>query len=325
MPFGVIRFGSLRARIIWHGQRRGEDVAWIFGTPLNTHATELLRPVDFELVFPEIDERPTRPCIPFDGMVLCGDHPRREIHTEVVSAVIDLAPDPVRVEITIREAGIAHFDLCVHLTVVLHKILFILGRVVLHAAAVRFAGRVSLFLGDKGAGKTTSSLRLGREGATVLGEDHIILRRGRDGFRVSGCDERSRLDAKTERHFFPGLLSAQPCEFAGILKKEVPAREVFDSQPYTDHRPDLVCFTRVGQDFAITPLPRQAAVLRLMRAAGKLQRFVDPRDSSAFLDLLLDFSRTVAAYDLELSPDLHELDRLVDFLHAEPLAALSVS
>ena len=325
MAVGVIRFGSLTARIVWNGDRRGDDVAWIFGTPLIAPDSERARTIELEVAFVDGVAVDRRPEIPPDGMVLCGTGSRPEIHTEAVSAVIERAHDPPRVTIALHGAAatLPHFDLRVHLTVVLHKALFILGRVVLHAAAVRLADRVSLFLGDKGAGKTTSSLRLGRAGATVLGEDHVILRKSPQGFRVSGCDERSRLDAKTERYFFPELLATAPRDFAGILKKEVPAVEVFDSQPYTDYRPDFVFFSRVGRKFAITPLPRQAAVLRLMRAAGKLQRFVDPGDAGSFVDMLLDFAQTVRSFDLELSPDLQQLDRLVDFLQRETPAAVS--
>jgi hypothetical protein len=308
-------------RIVWNGDRRGEDIAWLFGTPLITPESELARKVELEITFadPVVDDCRPRPHIPFDGMVLGGAHPRPEIHTEAVSALIDLASVPARVDIAVHASGIAHVDLCVHLAVVLHKVLLALDRVVLHAAGVRLGGRVSLFLGDKGAGKTTSSLRLARAGATVLGEDHVILKRGPDGFRVSGCDERSRLDAKTERYFFTEPLSTAPRDFAGTLKKELPARDVFDSQPYTDHSVDHVFFSRVGRRFAITPLPRQAALLRLMRAAGKLQRFVDAGDCGSFLDLLSEFAQTVVAYELQLSPDLRELDRLVQFLQPEAL------
>jgi cell division septum initiation protein DivIVA len=58
-----------------------------------------------------------------------------------------------------------------------------------------------------------------------------------------------------------------------------------------------------------------------MRAAGTLQRFVDPRDVRALLDMLSDFAQTVLAYELQLSPDLQELDRLVQFLQPRSLAA----
>jgi hypothetical protein len=157
----------------------------------------------------------------------------------------------------------------------------------------------------------------------VLGEDHVLLRKSADGFRVSGCDERSRVDAKTERFFFAEPLAVQARDFAGLLKKEVLAREVFASEPYTDHVPDRLFFSRVGTRFAITPLPRQAALLRLMRAAGKLQRFVDADDYGSFLDMLSGFTRTVDAYDLELSPDLRDLDALAAFVQHDALVERS--
>lgn len=300
-------------------------MAWLFGTSLIPPDSELARRVDVDIAFTDSapEQWPTRPHVPDDGIVLGGIHRRREIHTEALSAAVDLEADPARVDIAVVTPGIPHFDLCVHLAVVLHKLLFLLDRVVLHAAAVRLAGRVSMFLGEKGAGKTTSALRLARAGATVLAEDHVILKRCSGGFCISGCDERSRMDAKTERFFFREPLAVAAADFAGTLKKEVPAREVFDSQPYTDYRPDLVFFPRVGETFAITPLSRQAALLKLMRAAGKLQRFVDPTDTGSFLEMLSDFVQTTLVYDLELSPDLHELDRLVEFLQRNALADIS--
>jgi hypothetical protein len=247
-------------------------------------------------------------------MVLLHGHPRPEIHTEALAARVDLTGRPARARIAVLAPDLPHFDLCVHLAVVLHKLLLLLDRVVLHAAAVRLAGRVSVFLGDKGAGKSTIALRLARAGGTVLGEDHLILKRSEGRFRVSGCDERSRVDARTERYFFSEPLAAEPADFAGTLKKEVPAAAVFRSAPYTDHPADLLFFSRVGSAFGITPLSRGAALLRLMRAAGRLQRFVDATDHGRFLGVLSSFVPTVSAYALELSEDLGELDRLVGFL-----------
>jgi hypothetical protein len=174
-----------------------------------------------------------------------------------------------------------------------------------------------MFLGDRGAGKSTIALRLARAGGIVLGEDHLILNRADGGgFAASGCDERSRLDAKTERHFFDAPLPAEPADFAGRLKKEMPARAIFASAPYTDERPDFLFFASQGPVFAIAPLSRRAALLKLMEAAGKLQRFVDPTDRARFLDLLSDFVGTIQPYDLTLCADLRELDRLAEFLEA---------
>ena len=319
MPAGIIRFGSLTARLRYADPQRGEDVARIFGTSIKPPTRELLAQVaaDIALTEPRNSELSARPQVPGDGMVLRHGARRAEIHTEHMSAMLDRDADPARADLMLFKPYPPHFELCVHLAVVFHKLLFLLDRVVLHAAAVRFGGRVSLVLGDRGAGKSTIALRLARAGGTVLGEDHLILKRCGTGFTVSGCDERSRLDAKTERHFFAEPLPVEPADFAGRLKKEMPARALFSSEPYTDERANLLFFARPGSSFAITPLSRQAALLKLMEAAGKLQRFVDFADRGRFLDMLSDFVRTVTVYDLELGPDLCELDRLVRFLEVD--------
>ena len=316
MATSIIRFGSLTARLHYGDPQRGEDVARIFGTSLKPPTVELLARVEADIALSEAPrgQWSARPLVPEDGMILRHAHHRPEIHTEAISAVLDRAADPVRADIALLTPHPPHFELCVHLAVVFHKLLFLLDRVVLHAAAIRVAGRMSMFLGDRGAGKSTIALQLARAGGTVLGEDHLILKRAAPGFLVSGCDERSRLDAKTERHFFDRPLPAEPADFAGRLKKEMPAQELFRSQPYTDERADLLFFARPGTSFGITPLPRRTALLKLMEAAGKLQRFVDPTDRGRFLGMLGDFVPTITPYDLVLSDDLRELGRLVRFL-----------
>jgi hypothetical protein len=313
---GVIRFGSLTARLSCDEPARGEDVARIFGTSLKPLTAELSARVDADIALAEPlrEACPGRPHVPADSMVLRHSARHPEIHTESISAMLDLGATPPRADLALLRPHPPHFDLCVHLAVVFHKLLFLMDRVVLHAAAVRLADRVSMFLGDRGAGKSTIALRLARAGGTVLGEDHLILRRSNGGFAVSGCDERSRLDAKTERYFFDAPLPAEPADFAGRLKKELPAQQLFRSEPYTDDRPDLLFFARPGPAFTITPLSRRAALLKLMEAAGKLQRFVDPIDRERFLDMLSDFVGAIRPYDLTLSADLRELDLLARFL-----------
>jgi hypothetical protein len=316
---GVIRFGSLTARLSCADPERGEDIARIFGTSLKSPTPELLARVeaDIALAEPTRAEWSDRLLIPRDGMVLRHSDRHPEIHTERISVALDLAAFPARADFALFTPHPPHFDLCVHLAVVFHKLLFLMDRVVLHAAAVRLSGRVSVFLGARGAGKSTIALRLARAGGTVLGEDHLILKRSGGGFAVSGCDERARLDAKTERHFFDEPLPAEPVDFAGRLKKEIPAQQLFRSEPYTDGRADLLFFARPGTTFAIAPLRRRIALLKLMEAAGKLQRFVDPTDRGRFLAMLSDFVTTIQPYDLTLSDDLRELDGLVRFLEPD--------
>jgi hypothetical protein len=231
-----------------------------------------------------------------------------------MSVTIDRGRTPASVLLVVRRPELPHYDLCVHLAVVLHKILFLLDRIVLHAAAVRFGGQVAIFIGERGAGKTTTSLALSRAGGTVLSEDHLILRRSGDEFMVSGCDERWRVDERTERYFFDHPLPVAPSDYAGRMKKEVVVRRGVDSLPYTDERPTQLFFMRAGKSFEIRPMTRSMAVLRLMEAAGRLQRFVDANDRQRFLAMLSDFVPTIKPWALERSDDLEDLEQLVGFL-----------
>jgi hypothetical protein len=192
---------------------------------------------------------------------------------------------------------------------------------VLHAAAVSIGGRVAIFIGERGAGKTTTAMALSRAGGTVLGEDHLILRRSEDGFLVSGCDERWRVDERTEKHFYDSPLDLAPADYAGRLKKEVSVRPGERSQPFTDERPAQIFFMRPGSRFEMRPLRRSMAVLRLMEAAGRMQRFVDAEDRERFLAILSDFIPTVTPWAVERSDDLADLDLFVDFLREGAVAA----
>ena len=86
----------------------------------------------------------------------------------------------------------------------------------------------SLFLGGKGAGKSTLCLALARAGATVLGEDHVLVRRAATawsgGFVVSGCDANMRLTAQTEEALLPQPPNGRKAWFGGVLKREFDLR-----------------------------------------------------------------------------------------------------
>lgn len=319
-----IRLGSFTA-LVHAPAQTAADIAYIFGTSVvpDAEARELRADAHVRFVERAAGAAGARPEVPPDGMVLRHGESSAEIHTEVLSARIDRACDPASVEIVVNEMPAEHFDFCVHLAVVFHKLLFMFNRAVLHAAAIRFDGRTCVVVGEKGAGKSTLSLSLARAGGTVLGEDHLILRQQPDGFLISGCDERTRVDEKTERYFFSDPLPVQPRDFAGRMKKEVSARGLFSSEPYTDTRADIIFFAGAGANFSIRPLPRQIALLRLMESVGKLQRFVDAEDRSRFLAMLSDFVQSVRAYDLQLSPNLDDLRQLVPFLRGVELAGRS--
>lgn len=327
----LLRFGSLLARVDDAEDPLAASVAHIFGTSLQPFSDQGKAKPQLSLSFRRLYSAKEAPPSKrqssiesgSDKMVVTRERDGFRLDTEIFAVVVNQASAMTEVGVTLLDSETSTFDRDVHLAVLFHKMLFLLERVVLHAAAVSLNDRVVLILGDKGAGKSTSCLALGRAGATILGEDHIIVRRslddrGNPSFLASGCDERSRLTAKTEAHFFDEPLAVTPADYAGMLKKEVPAASLFRSLPYTERRPEAVLFSSVQDHFSLLPLPGQLALLRLMQSIGKMQRFVDAEDRRAFLGFLGDFVGSVNAYSLNLSSDLNEIDQLAKSLAGLP-------
>lgn len=313
MTAQILRLGSLVAQLE-APDALGADIARLFGTSLKCPTDDLVQRLDAVITAMPANADTVKPVADKpDGMTVQRNSLQATIQTEVLFVTIDRGRLPVQIQLFVRRSDITHYELRVHLAVVMHKVLFLLDRVVLHAAAVRIGGHVAVFVGDRGAGKTTTALALSRAGGIVLSEDHLILKRSADGFLVSGCDERWRVDARTERHFFDGPLPVEASDFAGRMKKEVAVRTT-ESRPFADERATQLFFIRPGSRFQIAPLSRGVTVLKLMEEAGKLQRFVDADDRQQFLSMLSDFSRTITPWALERSDDLGDLDQLIAFL-----------
>jgi len=243
------------------------------------------------------------------------DGDRVAIRTELVSAALDLASSPISMDLEIDEDNqfLHHIDL--YLRIVLNACLLQLDRVRLHAAAVTFAGSTGVFVGEKGAGKTTLSLYLGRAGGTILSEDQVMVHRTEDGsFTVAGGDDRMRLTAKTEAHFFESRLDITPTDYAGVPKKEVVVGEHFSSCPFEERRPSHLFFPQRGPRFEIRPLPRRRVVARLFEPLAPTYRFAGAQDRSDFLSFLAGFARQVECHDLILTSDLGDLAKLEKFL-----------
>ena len=313
LPPAVLRFGSLRGRFRSSRPLYTEELALVFGAEIlpldqqdqNGEAFDLL--VEDQSADPSESGTPPAP----DNLIWLGGTPRAPVvATEALWAEVELDARPVRIRVRVRQPELFRPALHVHFGVVLNKILYLMDYVVLHAAAVRVHDAVHVFVGEKGAGKSTICLGLARAGGTVLGEDHVILRRTGDGYLVSGGDERSRLTERTERHFFPETLPVPARDFAGTPKKEIRMGDFFSSRPYEDFQARALHFPRVGSRFALHPLKPQAALLLLMKYTSHLQRFTNGADQARFLDLIAGFIGTVATYQVELSPDLGDLERL---------------
>lgn len=274
-----------------------------------------------EIFFIENDSYPEAPAarvaVPSDGMVILDSPSGKEIHTEAILAEAFLREAPPRFVVTVRRPDMTEYDLKVHVTVILFKLLFFLDRLALHAAAVRFDGRVNVFLGDKGAGKSTTSLQLARSGGTVLGEDRVVLRRSGGRFLVSGSGQRFHVTAKTERHFFSAPLQAETHDVGGVLKKEFPMGRLFSAAPHQDFPVNRIFFNRVDKQFEISRLSKHEALLELIRETKSSHRFAGAEDYRAYLAYLREFVEVAPAFRLQLSRDLDDLERLDDFLRAD--------
>lgn len=311
-PPVMLRFGSWWGRLITEHPEYTDAVRLIFGAEVYPLAPRFgPRPhFDCRIIGPEHgDPTPAAP-VPSAGMLLGEDGDRRTVTTEALHAEIRRDRTPTQLVLWVRRPEFPTVELQFHFSVVFHKILFLVDRVILHGAAVRWDDTVNLFVGEKGAGKSTICLALAQAGATVLGEDRLVLKHSEQGFLVSGGDERSRLTERTERHFFAEPLRVTPRDFAGTLKKEIRLGDYFPSRPFEDFPPDRLFFPRVAGRFQLTRLKAQPALLRLMGYTAHYHRFAGSKDQEKFFELLADFIATVPAYQMELSSDLGDLARL---------------
>jgi hypothetical protein len=317
LPPALLRFGSLRGGFRSSRPLYAEEMALVFGAEILSWDERDPAGERFDLIIedqPEDLSGSTGPKAPRNGIWLGGTPDRPIVATPAMWAEALLDTTPIGIRVRVRQPDLVRQDLHVHFGVVINKILFLMDHVVLHAAAVRVRDSVHVFVGEKGAGKSTVCLGLARAGGTVLGEDHVILRRAAPGYRVSGGDERSRLTERTEQHFFPDSLPVPARDFAGTPKKEIRMGDFFSSRPYEDCPAHALHFPRVGSRFALQPLKPQVALLRLMKYTSHFQRFASGADQARFLDFLTGFVGTVATYDVELSPDLGDLERLAGIL-----------
>jgi hypothetical protein len=296
----VIRVASDHA---WYAQAVVEILKRQRGLPTGPIAG--LAPV--EIVVRDA-ERPHRETTPRpDGFAVHTVQTGRQIVTEALTAAVNSS------HVTIEVApGFSPYEVRVHLTVALNKALLYVGVVRLHAAAVEFAGRVDVFIGGRGAGKTSVSLALASAGGTILGEDGVIVRNREGRFTVSGADGTLRVLPDTEAHFFRTPLDITPQLFGGLQKKEMRVADRFAALPHVDRPLERLFFVRVGHDLRMQPLSQRATVVRLLETIRDDHRFGEGQDSSDILHYLSNLARAVPAFDLELSPRLADLSAFVE-------------
>jgi len=144
----------------------------------------------------------------------------------------------------------------------------------------------------------------------------VLFARDGDGFVVSGCQETARVTEKTARFLFAAPLDTAPEAHTGVVKKEFRVADHFACRPYVDHGFESIFFNHVGTTFRICEMPRQEAMLGLFYMTKRYFRASRPADYDRYVDYFAALVQGRRCYELELSPDLADLARLVGFLGA---------
>ena len=221
---------------------------------------------------------------------------------------------PAKIFIFIREPQYSHTAFEGHLFEIIHKILFMFERLYIHAAAAKWDDKICAFVGDRGGGKSTVCLKLAREGAQIISDDHIMVTRTGSRFLVSGCEETSRVTEKTEKGILGRVLVEKAAEYNGVMKKEILLKDFFECAHFQDFPIHDLFFINVGDAFGIQPISKQQAVVNLI---GKTKAFFRFNSSEDLVEYLSYFSQLVSATELfkmTLSPELEDLNKLVSFL-----------
>ncbi len=200
-----------------------------------------------------------------------------------------------------------------HLSIIVRRLLLWADLFYLHAGAIAWNGSATLFIGEKGAGKSTACLHLARAGAKLISEDHILIRKTGSDFVTSGSESVGRVTERTEQHLFSVPLPVEAEDFAGSLKKEFVLSEHFACAPAAEYPYHQILFPRVADRFAINRISKMEAALRLLADARQFFRFSQLSDCQPFLEFFLGMVAGRACYDLSLTPRLNDLDELVSF------------
>jgi hypothetical protein len=310
------RNGSLSFRLRTADERDSAALSEMFKAPLGPDAARGERETATRGRVEFVPGTSDFPPVPPDGLIVSRANGTFCVSSELIRGTLHQRSDSWRACIEVHDRGTSDLVYRTHLSVVFHRLLLALGRAYVHAAAVTHHDRTFVFVGEKGAGKSSIATSLGRGGATILSDDHVLLTAGMPKYFVSGCEPWARVTADTEAAVFASPLPVTAEDFAGTLKKEFRVGDFFASRPHEDVPIAAVLFPRVGTRVDLRRRSARSAALDLIQRTRRSYRPQDASDVQALLDFWLGLVRTAAAFDLELSPHVEDLATLGDRLDA---------
>ncbi len=214
----------------------------------------------------------------------------------------------------VKHSATARKVFTAYLPVVVYEILFSFGLTILHAATVQVSGKTVLLVGESGAGKSTAALMLAKHGATIVAEDHTLIRATRTGFTARGYEDISRVTRASEKHIFDKPLPFRAKKIGNFLKKEFPLQNYFTCLFFRDVPIDCIFFIRKSRVFRITEMSPRDSALRLMESNGQFFKMNESEQYIDYIDYFCRLSRGVRSFELERGDSIAELTRLEDFI-----------
>jgi len=224
-------------------------------------------------------------------------------------AVCDTQTGDVRISFPESEAG--NTGLLSHslFTVPLAELLKRHGLYMVHAAGLSLGGKGLLIAGAAGAGKTTLTIALLRDGFGFLGDDTIFLRVSSAGLHALAFPDEIDVTPDTIQ-FFPELrcLAGQPSASSRRKRSLAPSR-VYDARPVTKCRPAVLVFPQVARahQSALTPMPKDAAFLELLCNVLR----TEAASAQAHLDALAALVKQCLCFRLQTGRDFNALPNLL--------------
>lgn len=195
------------------------------------------------------------------------------------------------------------------------RLLAELGELVLHASAVEFGGRIVLFLGETGTGKSTLATSLHQAGHPLLGDDAVVISPVDDGYVGQVVYPSLRLFPETIASLLGEAPSTSPmADYSD--KQNVHLPELAGDVPPL---PLAAIFFLGGESGAVTPgaLPVDStrACIKLVEQSFTLDAR-DPRCAARRLAAISRLALAVPAYALSYPHDFSRLGEVHDVIEA---------